>query len=395
MRAYVIGTLDTKVVETTYARDIVAASGVPVALVDVGIKSRAPADFTAETIAGFHPDGAAAVLGLDDRGKAIAAMAEALARFLVLQSDVGAVLGLGGSGGTALITQAMRELPIGVPKMMVSTVASGDVSSYVGPNDIAMMYSVTDVAGLNAISRQVIGNAANAIAGMTRHPIARQAADKPGVGMTMFGVTTTCVNSVCEQLESEFECFVFHATGVGGRSMEKLADSGLLAGLIDITTTEVPDFLFGGVFPCTNDRFGAVQRTKLPYVGSVGALDMVNFGAIDTVPERFKSRNLYVHNAQVTLMRTTADENRAAGSWIASRLNKCEGPIRFLLPLGGVSAIDAPGKPFHDPDADSALFSAIEKDFQATKKRKLIKLPYHINDQQFAAAVVSNFREVS
>ncbi|MEH2492665.1 Tm-1-like ATP-binding domain-containing protein [Bradyrhizobium sp. AZCC 2230] len=395
MRAYVIGTLDTKAVETTYARDTVAASGAPVALVDVGIRSKASADFTAETIAAFHLNGAAAVLGVDDRGKAIAGMAEALARFLAQRSDVGAVLGLGGSGGTALITQAMRELPIGVPKMMVSTVASGDVSSYVGPNDIAMMYSVTDVAGLNAISRQVIGNAANAIAGMVKNPIARQAADKPGVGMTMFGVTTMCVNSVRESLESEFECFVFHATGVGGRSMEKLADSGLLAGLIDITTTEVADFLFGGVFPCTSDRFGAVQRTKLPYVGSVGALDMINFGAIDTVPRPFKSRNLYVHNAQVTLMRTTVDENRAVGSWIASRLNKCEGLVRFLLPLGGISAIDAPGKSFHDPDADSALFSAIEKDFQNTKRRKLIKLPYHINDPQFAAAVVSNFREIS
>ncbi len=258
-----------------------------------------------------------------------------------------------------------------------------------------MMYSVTDVAGINAISRKVIGNAAHAAAGMVKSPVSAQAADKPGIGLTMFGVTTACVTMVREALERDYDCYVFHATGTGGQSMEKLADSGLISGMIDVTTTEVPDYLVGGVFPCTDDRFGAVVRTRLPYVGSVGAVDMVNWGARDTVPTKFGQRNLYVHNAQVTLMRTTSEENRAIGEWIAERLNRCEGKVRFLLPLGGVSAIDAPGMPFHDLEADEALFAAIRKVFRQTDKRRLIELPLHINDPAFAAALVADFREIA
>jgi uncharacterized protein (UPF0261 family) len=278
---------------------------------------------------------------------------------------------------------------------MVSTVASGNTAPYVGPTDIAMMYSVADVAGLNAITRKVIGNAAHAVAGMAKWTAPANAADKPALGMTMFGVTTPCVTQVREALEAEYDCIVFHATGTGGQSMEKLADSGLVRGLIDITTTEVPDFLFGGVFPCTDDRFGAVARTKLPYVGSVGAVDMVNFGARDTVPAKFQGRNLYVHNPQVTLMRTTPEENRAIGEWIASRLNRCDGPVRFLLPLGGVSAIDAPGKPFHDHEADEALFAAIRATLRPLPNRRLVELPHNVNDPAFSAAVVDNFKEIA
>lgn len=404
-RVYVVGTCDTKGAELAFARDLVVAAGVPAVLVDVGTRPRGAgstsdpaiptADVSAEAVAACHPDGAGAVLGQDDRGAAVSAMADALARYLEGRDDVGCVLGLGGSGNTALVTAAMRALPVGTPKLMVSTVASGDVAAYVGPNDIALMYSVADVAGLNAITRRVIGNAAHAAAGMATWTVPAAAADKPGVGLTMFGVTTPCVTAVRQALEAEYETYVFHATGTGGRSMEKLAESGLIRGMIDATTTEVPDRLFGGVFPCTDDRFGAVARTGLPYVGSVGACDMVNFGAKDTVPARFQGRNLYIHNAQVTLMRTTAEENRAVGAWIAERLNRCEGEVRVLLPLGGVSALDAPGAPFHDPDADAALFDALRSGLRATGKRRLVELPHHVNDPAFAAALVAQFREIA
>lgn len=393
---YVIGTMDTKGAELRFAADCVRRAGARPVLVDVGTKGPGDgADVTATEIAAHHPDGAGAVLGLNDRGAAVAGMAEALTRWLSARTDIGAVLGLGGSGNTALVTQAMRALPIGTPKLMVSTVASGNVAPYVGPSDLALMYSVVDVAGINGISRRVIANAAHAAAGMALNPPpAATAAEKPGIGMTMFGVTTACITMLREALDADYECYVFHATGAGGQSMEKLADSGLVAALIDITTTEVPDHLFGGVFPCTEDRFGAAIRARLPYVGSVGAVDMVNFGAKDTVPARYAGRTLYVHNPQVTLMRTTPEENRAIGRFIVERLNRMEGPVRFLLPLGGVSAIDVPGMPFHDPAADAALFETIRSGFVPAPNRRLIEVDAAINDRAFADAVLTAFREI-
>jgi uncharacterized protein (UPF0261 family) len=396
-KVYVIGTMDTKGEELRFAADCVRRAGADPLLVDVGTaKPSAGADVAAAEVALHHPEGASVVLGLSDRGKAVAGMAEALTRWLGARNDIGAVLGLGGSGNTALVTAAMRALPIGVPKLMVSTVASGNVAPYVGPADIAMMYSVVDVAGINGISRLVLANAAHAAAGMALHtPPAAGAAEKPGIGMTMFGVTTACITMLREALDATHECYVFHATGAGGQSMEKLADSGLVSALIDITTTEVPDFLFGGVFPCTEDRFGSAIRTKLPYVGSVGAVDMVNFGAKDTVPQKFAGRNLYVHNPQVTLMRTTPEENRAIGKFIVERLNRMEGPVRFLLPLGGVSAIDVPGMPFHDPEADRALFDTIRAGFQPAANRRLIEVDAAINDRAFVDAVLAAFREIA
>ena len=395
-KVYVIGTCDTKLEELSYAKELIEKAGVSAILVDVGTRGgKRGADVSAGEIASRHPQGQGAVLGGDDRGAAVAAMAKALSIWLAERDDIGAVLGLGGSGYTALVTEAMRALPVGVPKLMVSTVASGNVAPYVGPNDIAMMYSATDVAGLNAISRKVIGNAAHAVAGMAKWRIPAGASDKPGIGITMFGVTTECVTQLRKLLDADYESYVFHATGTGGQSMEKLADSGLVAGMIDVTTTEVADMLMGGVFPCTEDRFGAVARTRLPYVGSVGAVDMVNFGAKETVPAKYGGRNLYVHNPQVTLMRTTADENKAIGEWIANRLNLCQGEIRFLLPLGGVSAIDAPGMPFHDPDADAALFAAIRSTLKQTERRRLIEIPHNINDAAFAELLAQQFREIA
>lgn len=395
-KVYVVGTMDTKAAELAYAAERARASGADVVLVDVGTQATTDvADVTASEVAAYHPDGAGAVLGLGDRGRAVSAMAQALTRFFVTRRDIGAVLGLGGSGNTALVTEAMRSLPIGVPKLMVSTVASGNTAPYVGPNDLTMMYSVVDVAGLNSISRLVIGNAAHAAAGMALKMPPRSAADRPGLGMTMFGVTTACVSAVRTALENSHEVYVFHATGVGGQSMEKLADSRLVEGLIDVTTTEVADLLVGGVFQATQDRFGSVIRTQLPYVGSVGACDMVNFGARDTVPPQFGGRRFHVHNAQVTLMRTTPDENRMIGAFIVARLNRMEGPVCFLLPRGGVSAIDAPGQPFHDPQADAALFEAIRSGWHAAPNRRLVELDLHINDPAFAAALVDNYRSIA
>ncbi len=396
-RVYVIGTMDTKAEELRFAADCVRRAGAEPVLVDVGTRGAgAGADVTAAEIAALHPGGAGAVLGLDDRGKAVGGMADALTTWLVGRTDIGAVLGLGGSGNTALVTQAMRALPIGVPKLMVSTVASGNVAPYIGPADIAVMNSVVDVAGINGISRRVIANAAHAAAGMALNaPPAATAAEKPGLGLTMFGVTTACITMLREALDATHECYVFHATGAGGRSMEKLADSGLVTALLDITTTEVPDFLVGGVFPCDADRFGAAIRTRMPYVGSVGAVDMVNFGARDSVPPRFADRTLYVHNPQVTLMRTTPAENAEIGRFIVDRLNRMEGPVRFLLPLGGVSAIDVPGMPFHDPDADAALFAVIRDGFQPAPNRRLIEVPAAINDRAFVDATLAAFREIA
>ena len=288
----------------------------------------------------------------------------------------------------------MQLLPIGTPKVMVSTVASGNVEPYVGPSDTMMMYSVTDVQGINAISRKVLGNAAAAVAGMMQHGAQEASAkdEKKGLGLTMFGVTTTAVQAVTQQIESEFEPFVFHATGVGGRSMEKLADGGFFEAVMDLTTTEICDMLFGGVFAANEDRFGAIIRQKMPYVGSVCALDMVNFHAPETVPEKYRGRLLYEHNPQITLMRTTMEENDKMGRWIGEKLNQMTGPVRFFLPEGGVSLIDAPGKPFHDPAANAALFKALEETVNQSSNRQLIRSPHNINDPEFAELVVTTFR---
>jgi uncharacterized protein (UPF0261 family) len=227
---------------------------------------------------------------------------------------------------------------------------------------------------------------------------AREAAQRrapeglPAIGLTMFGVTTPCVQQVTAQLKDTYDCLVFHATGIGGRAMEKLVESRLLSGVIDVSTTEICDMMMGGVLPATEDRFGAIIRTRMPYVGSVGALDMVNFGAPETVPERYKSRTFYQHNPNVTLMRTTPEENERMGRWIGERLNRMEAPVRFLLPEGGVSTLDAPGQPFHDPTADAALFRALDETVRQTASRQLVRLPHHINDPQFAAALVEAFR---
>ncbi|MEY9360029.1 uncharacterized protein (UPF0261 family)/ABC-type branched-subunit amino acid transport system ATPase component [Bradyrhizobium yuanmingense] len=394
----VVGTLDTKGQELRYIRDIIAESGLRTRLVDVSTSGKhSSCDVSAQEIALNHGRGGSAVFGTD-RGAAVTAMAHAFANWLRRQGNVAGVISAGGSGAASLVAPGMRALPVGVPKLIISSVASGDVGPYVGPADITMMYSVTDVQGLNSISRAVLANGANALAGMVkarldaRAPTSREAGHLPSVGITMFGVTTPAVQKIAADLRDDFECLVFHATGVGGRSMEKLVESGQLAGVIDLTTTEICDLMMGGVFPATEDRLGAIIRSRLPYVGSVGALDMVNFGAPDTIPERYRGRKFHVHNPQVTLMRTTVEENERMGRWIGERLNQMDGPVRFFLPEGGVSALDARGQPFWDPDADAALFRTLERTVRQTGNRQLIRIPKNINDPDFAAAIVGAFR---
>jgi uncharacterized protein (UPF0261 family) len=400
-KVYVVGTCDTKATELDYVRARLADRKVSAVLVDVSTRRNSSSsssilpDISADEVAAHHPDGAAAVFEAAERGGAISAMAHALSAFLASRADVGGIIGIGGSGNTALVTEAMRAMPIGLPKLMVSTVASGNVAAYVGASDITLMYSVVDIAGLNRISHAILGNAANAIAGMADHPAGPAVnALRDSVGITMFGVTTPCVDQLRTRLDDR-ECLVFHATGTGGQALEKLVDSGMIDGVIDITTTEVADFIGGGIFPCVEDRFGAIARTRIPYVVSCGALDMVNFGEKESVPERYRGRNFYFHNPQITLMRTDAAENRRIGEWIATRLNQCEGPVRFLIPEKGVSAIDAEGLPFFDPQADQALFDTIEATLRQTPHRRLIRLPYHINDPQFAAAAAAEYFDIT
>ena len=397
VRAYVAGTCDTKGAELRYIKGLIEAAGVDTCLVDLGTSGAdaGAVDVAAAEVASHHPEGAGAVLVGDDRGRAVTAMTDAFAHFVRTRGDISGMIGAGGSGNTALVATSMRALPLGVPKILVSTVASGDVAPYVGPNDIAMVYSVADIAGLNRITRAVLGNAAHALAGMMRHSVPEVEEEKPAIGLTMFGVTTTCVDQVRALIEADYDCLVFHATGTGGQSMEKLATGGFVRGCIDVTTTEVCDHLMGGVFSAGETRLDALAAAGLPYVGSCGALDMVNFGARETIPEKYRERNIYIHNPQVSLMRTTPEENRAMGEWIGAKLNKFSGPVRFLIPEKGVSLIDAPDMPFHDPAADAALFEALECTLVETATRKLVRCPYHVNDPEFAAALVDAWREIT
>lgn len=288
----------------------------------------------------------------------------------------------------------MQSLAIGIPKLMVSTMASGDISGYIGASDIAMMYSVTDIAGINVISRKILSNAANFIAGSILFKKQEVVEDKPAIGLTMFGVTTPCVQSVSAQLHDQYDCLIFHATGSGGKAMEKLADSHLLHGVLDITTTEVCDYLFGGVLACDDNRFDAIARSQIPYIGSCGALDMVNFASPDTIPEKYQNRLFYPHNPQVTLMRTTPEENQQMANWIANKLNQCQGYVTFIIPEEGFSALDIKGGAFWSPDANKAFIEEFEKTYMVTEKRRLIKVPYHINSPQFCDLIINEFKKI-
>ena len=398
--AFAVATADTKGAERAFVADRLRAAGAAVVTVDVGTLGppAAPTNVSRVAVAGHHPGGSDAVFGSGDRGRAVAAMGDALRAFLLAEfaaGKVAGVIGLGGTGGTALITAALRALPVGLPKVMVSTVGGWNVGQYVDCSDITMVPSVVDVAGLNAVSRPVLSNAAHALAGMVAHRLP-PGVGRPAVGMTMFGVTTPCMDAVRQALEAKgYDPLVFHATGTGGRAMEKLVASGLIRGVLDVTTTEVADEVVGGVFPAGPARFDVILTSGVPYVVSLGALDMVNFGAPDTIPPKFRDRLFHVHNPQVTLMRTTAAENRQFARRIAAKLNRSTAPLIVLIPEGGVSALDAPGRPFHDPVADAALFDELEAAVERTPGREVRRLPHHINDPEFVAELVSAFGEVS
>lgn len=385
-----IGTLDTKGAEYGYVRDLILERGHQVILLNAGVTGEPtiPPDVSAADVARAGGTSLADLRRQADRGAAIEVMAGGAAKVaaqLHADGNVDGVLALGGSGGTAIATPAMQQLPVGLPKVMVSTVASGDVQPYVGIKDVTMMYSVVDIAGLNRISRRILANAAGAVCGMVEQAMPA-AADKPLISATMFGVTTPCVTAVRERLETAgYEVLVFHATGSGGKAMEGLITDGFITGVADVTTTEWCDQLVGGVLSAGPQRLDAAAQAGLPQVVSVGALDMVNFWAIDTVPPQFKNRTLYKHNPNVTLMRTTAAECAELGQIIAQKLNQTTGPTALFIPLKGVSAIDKEGQPFYLPEADAALFDALRRNIRPPVE--LIELDMHINDPEYAEAM--------
>ena len=394
---FAVATFDTKAEELTWVATCLRQALVDVVTVDVSASQAADAaDINVAevlTAAGLTLSEVQAM----DRGNAVTAMSDAFRIWLLQQhaeGRVGGVIGIGGSGGTAIITAGMRALPIGIPKLMVSTMASGNTAPYVDCSDICLMPSIVDVAGLNTVSRRVLSNAAHAMAGMVTH-VVTDAVARPAIGMTMFGVTTACVTAVRKSLEDAgFDCLVFHATGTGGRAMEKLVESGLIEGVLDVTTTEVADEVVGGILSAGPQRFDVILQKQIPYVMSLGALDMVNFGAKATVPDRFRDRTLHVHNANVTLMRTTADENRQIAEWIAAKLNQASSAVTLLIPEQGVSAIDAAGHAFHDPTADTALFEQLESRVAQSELRRIVRFPLHINDPEFATVLVAEFQRL-
>lgn len=387
-----LGTLDTKGPEYAFLRDRVRDAGCDVILVDAGVMSaRSPGDITADEVARAAGEDRAALAAAGDRGPAVAAMtrgAVAVTRRLYDEGKLHGILGMGGSGGSSLISAAMQALPVGVPKLLVSTMASGDTRPYVGTADIAMMYSVVDIAGINAISEKILTNAAAGIAGMAKatEGFVSRIEKKPLVGATMFGVTTPCVTTAREWLEAHgYDVLVFHATGAGGRSMEALMEAGFITAALDITTTELADELVGGVLSAGPDRLEMAGKLGIPQVVSLGALDMVNFGPLDTVPASFKDRNLYVHNATVTLMRTTSGECAELGRIIARKLNAAKGPLTVFVPLRGVSMIDVEGKPFFDAEADAALMGELRAGLRPDVE--LVEVDTDINDPAFATAM--------
>jgi len=393
-----LGTLDTKGHEYAFVRDRLREAGVDVLLVDTGVLGEplvAP-DIPREEVARAAGADHADLVRDADRGQAMDVMGRGAAAVLTrLHGDgrVDGVAAIGGSGNSSIAARAMRELPVGVPKLIVSTVASGDTRPYVGAVDITMTYSVVDIAGINQISAQILTNAAGAIAGMATATVPEGRGERPLVGATMFGVTTPCVTHARERLEElGYEVLVFHATGTGGQSFEALAAGGYLVGALDATTTELADELVGGVLSAGPDRLRGVGRAGIPQVVSLGALDMVNFGPRDTVPERFEGRNLYVHNPTITLMRTTPDECGELGRTIGRKLSAATGPTVLFVPLKGVSMIAVEGQPFYDKDADDALLAGLHETLGPSVE--VHELETDINDPAFADAMADRLHEL-
>lgn len=392
MSIYLLATLDTKGHEAQFLRQRLEAAGLSVMLVDVGTNGvpQVNADISRETLRLALADKAPAQWTDLGRGDAVTFAAQAATALLKQELAVGkvtAVLAIGGSAGTTIGTTAMKQLPLAIPKVMVSTMASGDVRPYVGDRNLIMINSVVDIAGLNRISRIVLSQAADCVIGMVqgqRHSTEESVpANEPKiVAATMFGVTTPCVQKARERLEQAgYEVLVFHATGSGGKAMEALIEEGLIAGVLDLTTTELADELVGGVLSAGPHRLEAAGRRGIPQVVSVGALDMVNFGPRESVPVAFAERKFHIHNPTVTLMRTTIEENRELGQILATKVSKTRGPAALLFPAGGVSAIDSPGASFEDVAAREALWAGISSIESPIKAERIER---HINDPEFA-----------
>ena len=385
--ACLVGTLDTKGQEFEFLKERIEANKVATYVINTGILGEPgfEPNVSAEQVAEAGGTSLTTLRNEGNRGNSVAAMAKGVARIVQRLNDDGVidgVISLGGSAGTTIGTTAMRALPVGVPKMMVSTLASGDTSPYVDTKDIAMMYSVVDIAGVNNLSRQILTNAAGAIVGMinTEVPVAD---DKPLIAATMFGVTTPCVTKAREILEAAgYEVLVFHATGTGGRAMEDLVRGGFIVGVLDVTTTELADELVGGVLSAGPNRLEAAGNHGVPQVIAPGALDMVNFGPPDTVPEKFKNREFYQHNPTITLMRTTVDENAELGKMMGRKLSQAKGQTTVIIPKRGVSAIDAQGQPFDSPEARAAWIQNLKQN--VTDNVTVIEMDNNINDDAFA-----------
>ncbi|OPL07497.1 MAG: hypothetical protein AVO33_05075 [delta proteobacterium ML8_F1] len=388
----IIGTLDTKGREFKFIKDAIEGNGLQTLVIDTGVMGGAAftADIASEEVALAGGKSLEALREARDRGMAMDVMMTGARKVLEDLYEAGAihgVIGMGGSAGTTIGSYAMQGMPVGFPKMMVSTVASGDTSPYVDVKDITMMYSVVDISGVNSLSKVILSNAADGISGMVLLAKAMEIEEKPLIGATMFGVTTPAVTAAREYLESKgYEVLVFHATGSGGRAMESLIEAGYIKGVLDVTTTEWCDELMGGVLSAGAHRLEAAARKGIPQVVSTGALDMVNFGPYQTVPEHYKSRNLYKHNATITLMRTTPEENRQLGSVIAAKLNESKGKTVLFLPLKGVSMIDVEGQPFYDPEADRVLFETLQAEIDPGIVT-VEAMDTDINDPAFAIAM--------
>ncbi|MCC7355374.1 MAG: Tm-1-like ATP-binding domain-containing protein [Anaerolineae bacterium] len=383
-----VGALDTKGEEFRFARDLIRARGLETIVVDFGVlgdPSFQP-EIGSDDVARAGGSSLAALRAAKDKAEAMRVMAEGLTKVvkdLYEAGRLGGILGMAGTGGTSIATAAMRALPVGVPKAMASTVGGGDVSAYAGIKDITFMPSVVDVAGINSISRRIYANAAGAIAGMVSQELPEARETKPLITASMFGNTTDCVNRARAALEAKgYEVLVFHATGTGGKTMEGLIADGYITASLDITTTELADQVCGGVFSAGPDRMMAAARAGIPTVLVPGCVDMCNFWGIDTVPEKYKNRNLYKWNPNVTLMRTSVAEKRTMGEMIARAANAARGPVAILLPLKGVSMLDSPGNPYWDPEADGACFSAIKQNVKPGIL--VIEMDANINEPPFA-----------
>lgn len=394
-----VGTLDTKGPELRYLRERVRAAGCEVLLIDCGVRSTpSDADVSADAVARAAGADRATLAAADDRGPAVMAMTRGTTEVVTrlhAEGRLDGIVGVGGSGGTSIIAPAMRSLPVGVPKLLVSTMASGDTRPYVGTSDVAMLYSVVDIAGLNRISERILANAAGAIAGMTRAAtrFSSSLPTRPVVAATMYGVTTPCVETARTWLEERgYEVLVFHATGSGGRAMEGLIRSGFISGVLDITTSELTDEVVGGAFTAGPERLDAAAVAGIPQVVSLGAAEMATFGPSETVPERFRERLLYRHNQSITLMRISAEEAARLGHYLAAKLNAATGPVTVFIPTGGFSALSVHGGLFHDAVADAALVEAMRADLDA--RVEVVEQAAHVNEPEFARAMAERLHRM-